>query len=359
MSTVARTATHYLICCCLSVSLACGSNDVADQTEVTDEGPVAAPAASEPDAGDDPDSGPGRSADAGAYDARARTPDAQTVPGDARASQDSGQSDASALGDAAPPKDAASSDASVSDPDDPCEPTSDMLAGQTSGGREDGFIEMQVQPPNEYTRLRTTMVVGAKPAKSGTVFVWPGFQPLRASMNFSPIGNGVLQPVLGWGPACAPGGLRDYSSWWISAMYVNTNTREPGYGGCYGSKILRVEPRDVLDVDIELKGTSWIQRVRNARTGEAIEYAIDLKGQQQNRALFWIELPNGAARPVEDAEFGSVVLTTKMPAVSACNALARGGRDFLAKPRFSKDGLHCCVDRLVLRANGVAATSMP
>jgi len=359
MSTVARAATHYLMLCCLSVSLACGANDVDDHTEVTDEEPISAPADSEPEAVDDSDSEPMRTADAGAKDARASAPDAQTAPSDARAPQDSGQSAAAALGDAAPANDAASSDASASDPDDPCEPSGDMLAGQTSGGRGDGFIEMQVQPPNEYTRLRTTMVVGAKPAKSGTVFVWPGFQPLRAGMNFTPIGNGVLQPVLGWGPACAPGGLRDYSSWWISAMYVNTNTREPGYGGCYGSKILRVEPRDVLDVDIELEGKTWVQRVHNERTGETIEYSIDLKGQQQNRALFWIELPGGTARPVEDAEFGSVVLTTKMPAVSACNALARGGRDFLAKPRFSKDKLHCCVDRLVLRANGVTATSTP
>jgi hypothetical protein len=31
----------------------------------------------------------------------------------------------------------------------------------------------------------------------------------------------------------------------------------------------------------------------------------------------------------------------------------------VAKPRLSKDGLHCCVDRLTLRASGVTATTSP
>lgn len=353
-----------------SLFLACADED--DRGVVSEEGPAAVPAGDDDrDAkGEDADGPPADAASDGAPRVDAATaPRADAAPRDAAVRDGGPLTDATAEpgerseGGASTPdgaiEDAASVDAGGTSEDDPCEPGMGASAGQSASGRGHGFVEMQVQPPNEYTRLQAKMTVGEKPPKVGTVFVWPGFQPLRAGANFNPVGNGVLQPVLGWGPACPPGGLRDYSSWWISAMYVNVTTREPGYNGCYGSKLMRVEPRDVLDIDIALEGRQWIQRVRNERTGERIEYAIDLMGQQQNRALFWIELPNGTAKPVDDSVFEHVVLTTKLPDRRACSAIARGPRDFVASPRSSKDGLVCCVDRMTLRANGVMATTSP
>jgi hypothetical protein len=70
--------------------------------------------------------------------------------------------------------------------------------------------------------LHTTMTVPEKPPPSGTLFLWPGLQPLPGGKNYNPIGNGVLQPVLMWSGTCAPTAPSSYASWWISAQYVNT-----------------------------------------------------------------------------------------------------------------------------------------
>ena len=53
-------------------------------------------------------------------------------------------------------------------------------------------------------RLQTKLTVPTKPPPTGTVFLWPGVQPLRGGPNFAPVNNGVLQPVLTWGSSCAP-----------------------------------------------------------------------------------------------------------------------------------------------------------
>ena len=86
------------------------------------------------------------------------------------------------------------------------------------------------------------------------------------------------------------------------------------------------------------------------------EFAIDMKGQAQARAFFIIELP-GSAKPTEDVIFTNSVLTMANADPSACEPLDRGMRDFASKARVSADGKHCCIDRIVLRAQGVTATT--
>jgi hypothetical protein len=72
--------------------------------------------------------------------------------------------------------------------------------------------------------------------------------------------------------------------------------------------------------------------------------------------LFEIELKSNA-KPIEDAIFEKVVLTMKAPEPGAC-ALNNGGmNDYASQSRVSTDSLHCCFERIVLRADGVPASS--
>ncbi|CAF1250525.1 unnamed protein product [Rotaria sordida] len=100
-----------------------------------------------------------------------------------------------------------------------------------------GIVSFSVENTNQIVYMETAMIVPPKQAHQGTLFLWPGLQPNGA--NFDPINNGVLQPVLTWGTSCAPGTQpAAYSTWWISAQYVNTYGKFPGYTGCKGGQIM-------------------------------------------------------------------------------------------------------------------------
>ena len=62
--------------------------------------------------------------------------------------------------------------------------------------------------------------------------------------------------------------------------------------------------------------------------------------------------------PTEDVVFRKTVITMKQAEPSACQPIMRGMTDFASKARVSADGKHCCIDRIVLRAQGVPATTM-
>jgi hypothetical protein len=67
-------------------------------------------------------------------------------------------------------------------------------------------------------------------------------------------------------------------------------------------------------------------------------------------------MPN-ANKPVSDVIFTSTVLTFADPVPEACQPSQRGTDDYIAPPQSSPDGTKCCISRMVLRANGVPATS--
>ena len=243
--------------------------------------------------------------------------------------------------------------------EDECGPIPTLPARGTMAGRVRGAgtIEYDIKPPNEWLSLRTTMLVPDQPPEGGTVFLWPGIQPLPSGVNYQPIGNGVLQPVLTWGPSCAPGAPSGHSSWWISPVYVNVSARDTSYRGCKGGKVIEVTPDNLLEMAIRLDAGKWVQDVLDLKTMKATEFAIDLKGQAQGRAFFVIELPSNA-KPTEDVIFKRSVLTMAMPEPSACEPILRGMGDFASKARVSADGKHCCIDHITLRAAGVMATTM-
>jgi hypothetical protein len=224
-----------------------------------------------------------------------------------------------------------------------------------------GFVELTVTAQNQVVALDTTLTVPAEPPATGTLFLLPGVQPATYSQNFDTLNNGILQPVLTWGPTCAPGSpATPYLSWWISGQYVNSyitssSPNYAAYSGCHGGAGMDAQVGDNLDITMTLDGTSWLQTVTDTRTGQAVTYSIDMLGQGQNIAEFSIQEDHGA--PVSDVTFTSTVLTFASAQPSSCQPVVRGTNDYFSAPQASSDGLHCCIAKVILRAQGVAATS--
>lgn len=235
----------------------------------------------------------------------------------------------------------------------PAQPAGNVTPGRVGGA---GLVEFDVSVPNVFTRLRTTMAVPAEPPPSGQIFLWAGIQPMTNGMDFQPIGNGALMSVLAWGPLCAPDAPVSYSTWWAAPMYSNISSSDPQYAGCHSGKVLSARPKELLDIETHIEGTMWFQRVVNRDTLEASDHRMDLKDQEQGRAFFDIELQT-SNKPTEDVIFTNTVLSMDMPDPSACEPVMRGMNDFASKPRVSADGKHCCIDRIVLRAPRVMATT--
>jgi hypothetical protein len=220
------------------------------------------------------------------------------------------------------------------------------------GGRVTGYglVRLAANSQNQIVRLQTTLTVPAKPAATGTLFLWPGLQPGGA--NLLPIDNGVLQPVLTWGRSCAPGTQpKAYSTWWISAQYVNTYGKAQGYTGCSGGPVMLVEVGDLLLIDMQLTGTVWNQTVTDAATGASVSFSKDMMGQAQNSAYFDVE--EYSAAPVSTVVFTDTTLTFGSPDAADCKLSMRGQTDFVSVPQPSADGLQCRVAQIVLRAQGI------
>lgn len=220
------------------------------------------------------------------------------------------------------------------------------------GGRVTGYglVRIAANEQNQIVRLQTTLTVPPEPAASGTLFLWPGLQPGGA--NFLPIDNGVLQPVLTWGRSCAPGVQpKAYSTWWISAQYVNTFGKQAGYTGCSGGPVMSVSVGDALDIDMQLMGTVWNQVVTDVQTGRAVSFAKDMMGQAQNLAYFDVE--EYLSAPVSEVIFTNTLLTFGSPGQNDCQLSMRGLNDFVSLLLASADGLQCFVPEIILRADGI------
>lgn len=200
---------------------------------------------------------------------------------------------------------------------------------------------------NKIVYVETYLTVPPKQASKGTIFLWPGLQPNGA--NYLPIDNGVIQPVLTWGPSCAPGNQpTDYSTWWISAQYVNTYGNHPGYTGCKGGPIMSVKPGDKLKLQFELKQTTWTQTVTNMANSKQVKFSINMLGQAQNWLIFMIELYS-ASIP-NDVVFQDSVWKFASPTSTGCSLYGSGKKDLMSKPKLSTDKKTCSVAKIVLRS---------
>lgn len=214
-------------------------------------------------------------------------------------------------------------------------------------------IVFRVRPPNSIVALTTTLTVPDPPPPSGTLFLWPGLQPVRGGAKYQPIDNGVLQPVLTWGPSCANPDDRPapYSTWWVSAQYVNTFGNFPNYTGCHGGPIMPVRAGDSLAMRMTLSRSVWTQTVTDRRTGRSVSFRIDMLGQAQHRAFFVIE--GDGQNPVSPVVFTATTLTFSSPQRDACRAQKTGSgdpRDTVSPPAIAGNGTSCRIASIVLHA---------
>jgi hypothetical protein len=213
-----------------------------------------------------------------------------------------------------------------------------------------------VAPPNQLVGLQTTMlapVLPPIPTEAGAaLFLWPGLGPATSSANFDPINDGVLQPVLSWGPSCAPTAQPTaFSSWWISAQYVNTFGSAPGYAGCYSGTSILISPGDTLLINMTLDQSSgiWTQAVTDSVTKQSASFAINLQGQGQNWAYFAMELWYDATIHVP-VTFTNTTLTFQSPdTANWCSASQGANNAYILSPPTPQDsGSQCVIDSIVV-----------
>ena len=303
----------------------------------------------QPDGGASTDGSQGSDGDTLPPDGDASVLDASTASLDAGAPDaDAGDAGADADADAGPPpvEDPCAGGDTLPASDDPASPTPVVGYGDTELGTS-GIVAME-----------TSIIVPEMPAPDGTLFLWPGLQPF--GRNYDVLGNGVLQPVLQYGPSCTPYGTPNYyDTWWITGMYVGepdpSSPNYAAYNGCHGGPGMAVGVGDVIREKFSLSGTVWTQTITDQKTATTVSFAIDMLDQQQNTALFIIE--GWGSKPVGDVIFLDTKVTLESSQPAACAPYERGTNDWFAAPKISKDGTVCCYPKFILRAEGVAATT--
>jgi hypothetical protein len=203
-----------------------------------------------------------------------------------------------------------------------------------------------VRPPNRIVNFKTTMLVPKYPAQRSTLFIWPGLQH-SGGADPGRIGNGVLQPVLTWGPSCSRQASSSYMNWGIAGMYVNISSGAAGPGGCASGDGMQAVPGERLLTEFSLKGTAWTQTITNLGNMKKVDFTFDLKGQDQNMAIWDIETP-ASSRPAEDTVFEKSVVTMAEP-VTSCQPSIAAKVDYFSAPVLSPDGLHCCFEQVILK----------
>lgn len=276
-------------------------------------------------------------------DAEAPKADAGSDAGDARIPA-SGASDAGAAPDAMP--------GSATDPTSVCMggkvgvDSKSATTRDMSSSRNLALTIYTVAPPNRIVNFKTTLVVPKTPAQRATLFIWPGLQH-SGGADPARIRNGVLQPVLTWGPSCSRTASNNYTDWSIAGMYVNISSSAAGPSGCASGDGMKAAAGERLNIEFNLAGTAWTQTITNLTNMKKVDFTFDLKGQDQNLAIWDIETPT-AARPVEDTLFEKSVITLAQP-VTSCQPNVAAKVDSFSAPVLSADGLHCCFDSVILK----------
>lgn len=103
-----------------------------------------------------------------------------------------------------------------------------------------------------------------------------------------------------------------------------------------------------LYIDFSVEGTQWNRRVLNLKNMKEVNFKFDLEGQEQNWAIWDIETP-GSSRPAEDTFFEKSVLSFESP-VTTCQPSSAPEVDHFSAPILSPDGLHCCYEKMILKA---------
>jgi uncharacterized protein (TIGR03437 family) len=232
-------------------------------------------------------------------------------------------------------------------------PTPSVVEPANETGHQASFY---VAPPNQIAGLQTSLTVPPFPpipsAAGAALFLWPGLDPATISVNFLPINNGVLQPVLSWGPSCAPTSQpKPFSSWWISAQYVNVFGDDPGYTGCFSGNSMLVNPGDVLLIDMALDATTsvWKQTVTDSNTNQSVTFSINMQGQGQNWAYFAMEAWYGATINVP-VTFSNTLITFQSADTTGWCSISQGENNayIMTPPTPQNSGTQCFISSIVL-----------
>ena len=130
-------------------------------------------------------------------------------------------------------------------------------------------------------------------------------------------------------------------------MYVNISSSAAGPAGCASGDGLQANPGERLDLAFTLNGTAWMQTITNLTSMKKVDFTFDLKGQDQNMAIWDIETP-ASSRPAQDTIFEKSVVTMAEP-VTSCQPSIAAKVDYFSAPVLSPDGLHCCFDQVILK----------
>jgi hypothetical protein len=219
----------------------------------------------------------------------------------------------------------------------------------------------ELAPPNQITRLQTTLITPPYPPVppnpgaaryAPALFIWPGLDPGTDSLNFLPINNGVLQPVLTWGKSCAPTEQpAAFTSWWISGQYVNTIGKEPGFIGCYSGNSMLVSPGDNLEIDMALDSTTniWKQAITDLNTEQIVTFDISLEGQGQNLLYFLIETYSGASADCPVKFLDTTITFQSADTGNSCSISQGKNNQFvMTPPTPNTSATQCSIDAIVL-----------
>lgn len=212
-----------------------------------------------------------------------------------------------------------------------------------------------IAPPNRIIGLQTTLTVPPLPPVPNNVdaslFLWAGLAPAPNSANFLPINNGVLQPVLSWGPSCAPTSQpAPFTSWWISGQYVNTFGSDPGYTGCFSGDALLVKPGDALLTNLSLDSSTgdWTETVTGSASNKSVSFTMNLQNQGQNWAYFAIEAWYGE-KILTPVTFSNTTLTFQSADTAGwCSNSQGANNNYIMTPPTPQDsGSQCFIGTVV------------
>jgi len=224
---------------------------------------------------------------------------------------------------------------------------------------------IQVPTPNQIIGFQTTTVVPPLPASSSNtsayIDYWPGLDPAYGSVNYSPINDGVLQPVLEF--------ATPYSSWVAISVYDNDNGVMPpivdGYQTTYPQEVdgdnnfnsahaFTVMPGDEIVEDMTLDQTTgyWTVNLTDITSNETTTLIMNMQSQGQNLAYFALEIWYGM--PMNNpAIFTNSTLTFAAADITGIcsDTTAQNNNYGMTPPTLDATGTKCSIAEVVLHQN--------
>jgi len=225
---------------------------------------------------------------------------------------------------------------------------------------------LELPPPNQIISFQTTSVVPALPAApantSAYIGCWTGLEPLSNSINYSPINLGVLQPVIE--------DFQPFQAWDAVSIYDNNSgTLPPIVSGTQNSSYAQeidginnfnaynqfyVNPGDVLTESVTLNESSgyWTVTLTDTTQNKSNTLIMNMQGQQQNYAVFALEVWYGMTMPYPVVFTNSTITFASPDTTGACsNTLGQENNYVMTPPTLDSTGTKCNISKVILNQN--------